>query len=70
MKGLGKLCLGKGHRGGRKEVHGFEIQLAMWCWIQSVNRLCVGAGLRGNGCACPHLAAWKVVAVLGSPCPG
>lgn len=62
-------ALGKGHRGGRKEVDGFEIQLAMWCWMQNVNRCCMGACLIGNGCACLHLAAWEAVAVLGSFCP-
>lgn len=38
--------------------------------MQNVNTLCVGAGLIGTGCAYPQLAAWRVVAVLGSPCPG
>lgn len=41
----------------------------MQSWMQNINRLCVGAALLGNECAYPHLAAWKVVAVLGSPCP-
>lgn len=40
----------------------------MRSWMQNINRLCVGAAPIGNECACPHLAAWKVVAVLGSPC--
>jgi len=62
--------VGRRHREGREEDLSFEIQLATLCWMQNVNSLCVGAGLIGNGCACPHLAARKAVATRGSPCPG